>query len=722
MDYTEFQKQFSIALNTQQEKAVLAVDGPVLLLAVPGSGKTTVLVNRLGYMIYCLNIQPESILTVTYTVAATNDMRNRFRKQFGEEYADRLEFRTINGISQKILQYFARATGKTVFRVADREAVSILKKVFFEVTEKYSTENDIKELQLAITYAKNMRLSEKDIEEISREKEKVSGDSGKVFPENFLEIFHAYNQKLRELQMIDYDDQMVYALKILEQYPQVLSYFQQKYPYICVDEAQDTSKIQHLMMDLLAGQSHNLFMVGDEDQSIYGFRAAYPEALIDFEKRHPGARILYMETNYRSRDEIVKAADALIQHNTQRHPKHLIAAREGGGCVTGIPVASRRGQFQYLLKVAVDCSKETAVLYRNNESALPLLDLLERNHIPFRIKSTDMTFFSHPVVNDIKDFIYFCFHPQDNDVFLRIYYKMGAGISKKMAMDAVEINSGKSSLLNLIQTMDDASLYVVKQCRALSTHFANMQGESAGKAIYRILHYMGYEAYMAEHGMDQGKAEILKLLGDQVEQLSDFANRLDWLQHLMEEGCGNPDAKFILSTIHSSKGLEYDRVYLADVMDGILPTVSLPIVGKPSKEELSAFEEERRLFYVGMTRAREELYIFTFGKSEESPFAAEVFGRAQKVGQPVQTANMDKVSMKTKSLWLLREENKVSEKVLQQCHVGSRLYHKKYGQGQIRSIEGDIAEIYFEQDETTRKISLPIVLSKQIVTFQTDKK
>ena len=249
MTFTEFVQNYHIQLNEQQMQAVQATEGPVLLLAVPGSGKTTVLVSRLGYMIYCLGITPESILTVTYTVAATNDMRRRFAGMFGEADAERLEFRTINGISQKVLQYFARRTGKTPFQVADKEAVAVIKQSFLEVTGKYATENDIKETQLDITYAKNMRLTPKDIGEMDTDVDK------------FPEIFRTYNNKLRQMQMIDYDDQMIYALRILEQYPEVLGHFREQYRYFCVDEAQDTSRIQHDMIDLLAAQSRNLFMV-----------------------------------------------------------------------------------------------------------------------------------------------------------------------------------------------------------------------------------------------------------------------------------------------------------------------------------------------------------------------------------------------------------------------------------------------------------------------------
>lgn len=424
--------------------------------------------------------------------------------------------------------------------------------------------------------------------------------------------------------MIDYDDQMIYALRILEQYPGVLAYFREKYQYFCVDEAQDTSKIQHDMMDLLAAKSRNLFMVGDEDQSIYGFRAAYPRALVEFESRHPGAQLLLMETNYRSRQEIVRAADQLIQKNRNRHAKTMTAARAAGGCVTEIRAVSRQGQYNYLLKVAEDCEQETAVLYRNNESALPIIDMLERKGLSYRVKNTDMTFFSHPVVNDICDFIHLSLDPWDGETFLRIYYKMGAGISKKAAMEAVDANTGRLTLLDMVAEQEDVSVYTRKQCRALATHLDNMRYETAGRAIYRILNYMGYQEFMDSHGMDSGKAEILKVLGDREESLFDFPKRLQKLQEMIREGCGDPESKFILSTIHSSKGLEYTRVYLADMLAGVLPAAIPPGGCRPDSPEANAYEEERRLYYVGMTRAKEQLYIFTFGPNMTSVFSGEV--------------------------------------------------------------------------------------------------
>ena len=696
LNFADFTEKYNIQLNEQQLRAVQTVDGPVLLLAVPGSGKTTVLVSRLGYMIYCLGIRPESILTVTYTVAATDDMRRRFAKIFGEEDAKRLEFRTINGISQKVLQYFAYRTQKTPFQVADKEASTAVKQSFLEVMGKYATENDIKETQLEITYAKNMRLTPEEICNMDTEVEK------------FPEIFRTYNAKLRQMQMIDYDDQMIYALRILEQYPEVLAYFREKYQYFCVDEAQDTSKIQHDMMDLLAAKSRNLFMVGDEDQSIYGFRAAYPRALVEFESRHPGAQLLLMETNYRSRQEIVRAADQLIQKNRNRHAKTMTAARTAGGCVTEIKAVSRQGQYNYLLKVAEDCEQETAVLYRNNESALPIIDMLERKGLSYRVKNSDMTFFSHPVVNDICDFIHLSLDPWDGETFLRIYYKMGAGISKKAAMEAVDINTRRLTLLDTVAEMEDVSVYTRKQCRALATHLDNMRYESAGKAIYRILNYMGYQEFMDNHGLDSGKAEILKVLGDREESLFDFPERLQKLQEMIREGCGDPKSNFILSTIHSSKGLEYTRVYLADMLAGVLPAEIPPRGCRPDSPEVNAYEEERRLYYVGMTRAKEQLYLFTFGPNMTSVFSREVLDKPG--------LRSDIPAKPQKKVQKLPPQE--VERCIAACIPGCKVQHQKYGTGKIVSGDGRIAEILFTGENIPRKISLPIAFSAKILTLK----
>ena len=265
-----------IVLNPQQMEAVKTVKGPVLLLAVPGSGKTTVLVLRLGYMIKRCGIAPENILTVTYTVAATRDMARRFAGFFGDELASRMEFRTINGICAKIIGYYSRVLGRRAFELVtdEKRLGGILAQIYQEVEQDWPTEADLRNVRTLITYIKNQMLSEREIRELGSGKGRVLREADGV---NIGAIYERYNRWLREQHLMDFDDQMVYALTILRKVPQVLAHFQDLYRYICVDEAQDTSKIQHEIIALLAARDGNLFMVGDEDQSIYGFRAAYPE-------------------------------------------------------------------------------------------------------------------------------------------------------------------------------------------------------------------------------------------------------------------------------------------------------------------------------------------------------------------------------------------------------------------------------------------------------------
>ena len=711
MSYTAFKERFGIELNAQQEEAVQAIDGSVLLLAVPGSGKTTVLVNRLGYMIFECGIAPENILTITYTDTATKDMKQRFAKKFGDQYGERVEFRTINGISQKILMFYGRQIGQKPYDIIDKKVqASLFKNIYKHVTKKFATEGDIKNIEIGINYVKNMRLSG---EQISKLKTDVEG---------FPDIYNLYQSELRKMKRMDFDDQMVYALMILQKYPEVLQYFRNLYKYICVDEAQDTSKIQHDLIDLLAGENGNLFMVGDEDQSIFGFRAAYPEALVSFENRRKDARVLLMESNYRSNEEIVVAANDLIQDNKKRHEKKMVAIRPAGGILRQIDVKSRKAQYSYLLKVAKDCDRETAILYRNNESALPLIDALEREQIPYRMKSREMTFFTHPVVTDICDFIRLALDPYNDEAFMNIYYKMGAGISKVNATKAVEMNRRKKPLIELIDDLD-ISPYTRKQCRALATHFINMRGESTGKAVYRILNFMGYSAYMDEHGMDFGKSEILQLLANQEDDLNAFLPHLKSLHETIADAPGNADSNLILSTIHSSKGLEYDRVYMIDMLDGILPSSPLPKKGA-SDEEISLYEEERRLYYVAMTRAKNELYIFTQGMIHTSAFSKKVFGMKPK-STGMESKSRRKIENRSAhytsyadKLEKSMERKKEIEALMADFEAGVIVNHKKYGRGVVVDREDNIAKISFDSVPETKKMSLEIAIGKDLMKIE----
>lgn len=723
MEWKEFETTFSVKLNQQQKEAVQSTKGPVLLLAVPGSGKTTVLVTRLGYMIYCKNIPPERILTVTYTVAATKNMSERFAVRFGEDMAKRLEFRTINGICAMIIQYYGRRIGKTPFElVKDEKATTgMLIRICQDHGMGYPTESDLKNVRTLITYIKNMMLNEEELQKLEEESDiRIAG------------IYREYCRQMREQKLMDYDDQMLYAYNILRKDPGVLAYFQNRYPYICVDEAQDTSKIQHAIIALLAAGTGNLFMVGDEDQSIYGFRAAYPEALLSFEKKHSGAKVLLMEENFRSNAKIVEAADKFIQKNTLRHEKHMRAAREAGADIREISLKSRKAQYVYLMKAAQECTTgmagmsgseehrgradasvtETAVLYRDNECAIPLIDLLERKNIPYRMRNADLSFFTHRTVLDVQNIIRFAMDPKDTELFMQIYYRLKLFFNKKDALRYAQISQEKDmEVLDAALKYGNLEKYQEDNIRNLKRQMVRILNMPGDEAVNQILTYMGYQDYLKKMGMNANKLETVKLIGSRVESPEKLLERLEELRTIIQEKVSDKDCPFILSTMHASKGLEYDTVYLLDVMDGILPEKVLANPRTASKEELETYEEERRLFYVGVTRAKNQLNVFTTNKP--SKFCSELLGKRNlRENQQKEYVGIKKwgdyspagtYGIKGNGMYhgygtghgSQKQPGKSYQELADALGEGMIVKHKKFGEGVVVDMEGEHIRIQF---------------------------
>ena len=723
MEWKEFETTFSVKLNQQQKEAVQSTKGPVLLLAVPGSGKTTVLVTRLGYMIYCRNIPPESILTVTYTVAATKDMSERFAVRFGEDMAKRLEFRTINGICARIIQYYGRRIGKTPFELVkdEKTTTGMLIRICQDHGMGYPTESDLKNVRTLITYIKNMMLNEEELQKLEEESDiRIAG------------IYREYCRQMREQKLMDYDDQMLYAYNMLRKDPGVLAYFQNRYPYICVDEAQDTSKIQHAIIALLAAGTGNLFMVGDEDQSIYGFRAAYPEALLSFEKKHPGAKVLLMEENFRSNAKIVEAADKFIQKNTLRHEKHMRAAREAGADIREISLKSRKAQYVYLMKAAQECTTgmagmsgseehkgradasvtETAVLYRDNECAIPLIDLLERKNIPYRMRNADLSFFTHRTVLDVQNIIRFAMDPKDTELFMQIYYRLKLFFNKKDALRYAQISQEKDmEVLDAALKYGNLEKYQEDNIRNLKRQMVRILNMPGDEAVNQILTYMGYQDYLKKMGMNANKLETVKLIGSRVESPEKLLERLEELRTIIQEKVSDKDCPFILSTMHASKGLEYDTVYLLDVMDGILPEKVLANSRTASKEELETYEEERRLFYVGVTRAKNQLNVFTTNKP--SKFCSELLGKRNlRENQQKEYAGIKKwgdyspagtYGIKGNGMYhgygtghgSQKQPGKSYQELADALGEGMIVKHKKFGEGVVVDMEGEHIRIQF---------------------------
>ena len=690
MTYEEFKSQYSIRLNRQQEEAVRQTEGPVLLLAVPGSGKTTVLVTRLGYMLHCKGIRPEQILTVTYTVAATRDMKARFISFFGEDHADKLTFRTINGLCAVVIGTYARQKGTEPFALLDdeRQINSVIRDLLARTGTAFPSDLQVKDARTHITYCKNMMLTEAEIH------------AHKVDGMDFPRVYFEYQDYLLRSRRMDYDDQMVFTYRIFRQYPDILAHFQRRWPYISVDEAQDTSKIQHAILHLLASASGNIFMVGDEDQSIYGFRAAWPQALLEFEEVFPGAKVLKLETNYRSTRTIVEKTDAFIRRNQNRRPKKMRTGNQQGSPIRKIMLTDYSRQYSYLLKIAENCEESTAVLYRNNDSALPLIDLLEQKGVPYTCRQREGFFFTSPLVRDITDMLEFAFDDGNKDLFLKFYYKLDLKLKKAVITQLLYGMPKDKSVFEVLLESGELEPWQIGKVKSMQTHYSKLPYLTSFAAIQRLVRYMGYGDYLQEQHGDTAKLDILLSLANQTPTVGQFLLHLRELKDHIENLEPRPDCPFILSTIHASKGLEYDHVLLIDAVDGLLP----------SADEAEELEEERRLFYVGATRAKKQLEFLCYENKFGEPSDAAFTFVAQFLGEePKKPPEPEQKPLPAKPSGPSKEQIAAWMK---DYIPGTEVTHKIFGRGLLTKREGTFATISF-MEAGIKKVDLTTCLRQE---------
>ena len=700
--YCAFKEKYHINLNKQQERALLAVEGANLLLAVPGSGKTTVLVNRLGHMVLNKNIPPRNILAITYNTSAAEEMKSRFSSQFGESFGKQIDFRTINSLALKVYWDYCRKTNRQSRNlIGDEERRRLIGKIFHHHNGEYAAENDILELSAAITYIKNMMLTDEQIHLIEAEYPHLSA------------MYQSYQSSLKQKNQMDFDDQMVYALWVLKNDVEITNALRMRYKYICVDEAQDTSKIQHEIIKIIA-QGNNIFMVGDEDQSIYGFRAAYPKALLNFRYDYLNPYILRMERNYRSTTQIVEKAQLFISQNKGRYEKNMTSERGDGNPISLEQVDSREMQYMRLLEIAKNATGETAFLYRDNESSVVLVDLFLRNGIPFKLKKPEMNFFGSKVVKDIVAYLSLALNEYDVDLFDKICNK-GMVYLPKQQREYV-IKNCKSKRMSVHEALKEQMQYLKADRRFIAENFRNIMDRvskiPSAEGI-DFLASLGYERYLRENQLDRGKIETLLTLAKQEPNIQKFLNRLVELEKLMERDFySNSNNAVILSTIHSSKGLEYDSVYMVDVYDGRFPS-SRPNIFNQSKDSADGEQEERRLFYVGITRAKDNLTLFNI-KGRRSTFIDDLFPEEQ-----MRRFQEEKERCKRALEEQAREQNPIWKQYMPigirnvgvreypEAKIGMKLLHEDYGELTIIEVENrpdkTIIRVVDSNGETSNK-------------------
>ncbi|MCX7710733.1 MAG: ATP-dependent helicase [Clostridia bacterium] len=715
MDFIQHIKEnFNIHLNEQQQKAVLTIDGPILLLAVPGGGKTTVIVSRCANMVLNHNIKPQNILTLTFSKASARDMEQRFEKVFGSEAAKGMHFSTIHSFCYSVLRTYSnrmRIPFPTI--IEDEKApitkTQLLKQLYLKYNEAYINDDKLEELSNAICYVKNMLLTKDQIEKL------------KNGIKNFSEIFKGYENTKRENNFIDYDDMLTRTLYLFGKNGELLEAYRKQYTHINVDESQDTSYLQHEIIRCLANPRNNIFMVGDEDQSIYTFRAAFPKALLNFSETYPGARVLLMERNYRSTKSIVHAADRFIKQNNERYDKNMFSEKDEGTPINLTCHDERNDQYTGIAAILKreGSYSETAVLYRNNISAIPLADILERNHIPFYLREAKTYFFKHWVTTDITAFFSLASDSTDREAFRQVYFKMNAYLSKAMVEYLDSQVKTTRSIFDVLMEFPDLNPMTRRKLLDLRQNFIKLSRRKPLDAIELIESELGYGEYLnrmsneGSYSLDNLTQMLssLKSIAANTESLESFKSRLLQLQMLMENAKYSKGRNVVtLSTIHSSKGLEFDRVFIIDLYDSQFPSANS--ISEFDKGNKSLMEEEVRLFYVGATRARHTLELVTSNKLDgrsvkSSRFIKQLLSVYKKTTEEL---DPDKLGI---------DLNKYSLRgitSMQDLSIDLAVVHKKFGVGNIRFMnpKHDLLEILFA-DSGLRTLSLKTCLSGNFI-------
>ena len=429
--------------------------------------------------------------------------------------------------------------------------------------------------------------------------------------------------------LMDFDDQLLMANELLDTYPDILARAKKQYRYISLDEAQDTSLVQHRIVQKLVGKDGNIFMVGDEDQSIYGSRGAYPEALLSFESDYNNASIIYMETNFRSDQKIVLAANQFIKRNKERHDKNMHPNSTEEGKINFVPLQDMKSQphmvFDAIRKALATKDHTLAILYRNNYSAIPIINLLQKAGLGVRTRDAAGIFLTNFVVSDILTFFRFAKDQTNLQLFRQLYYKLGLYLKSSVVQSIEETMARQPCRSALIPLTHYGRISA--QSRQILRYMDELPKMPPLDGIDSILWNIGYMDNWLQRKIDEGASEsslmlkvnILKLVAMEYKTVDEFLTAIDRIRDYQ----GDPDSNVTLSTIHSSKGLEFDQVVLVDVFNGVLPTISNT---KEEKDE----EEEARLFYVGATRAKHQLDIVVpnamFGQALEVSEFLKGFG------------------------------------------------------------------------------------------------
>lgn len=604
-------------VDSSQKKAIEHDRGPMLVLAGPGSGKTLVITRRTQWLIEKAGVAPGNILVVTFTRAAAGEMRSRFDRLMGGRHLP-VSFGTFHAVFFTILKYAYQYKVENI--LMENEKYDILRDIVHRIDVEMDDEKDfLMNIAGDISRVKGDMMSLEHFYSVNCSKD--------VFDE----IYNEYNKKLKRMRRIDYDDMLLQTWQLFKERPDILLAWQKKYRYILIDEFQDINRIQYEIIRLLAKPENNLFVVGDDDQSIYRFRGAKPEILLGFTKDYPEAKLTILNKNYRSTGAIVNRAAQLINHNEQRYKKDFKAFREKGEEVLVKAFVKPADQYLKMIREIVDLHEkrgvpweEIAVIFRTNLQMAGLVEQLMMYNVPFVMKDSVPNIYEHWIAKDIFSYMNLAFGGNRREDYLRIINRPNRYISRAY------VDEDPVNLSNLKDYYENKE-WMLERIEQLEYDLYMLASMGPYPAIQYIRHSIGYDAYLKDYAAYRGiKAEdLLEVLDDLMDKSHAHSTWEEWFQAIgqysetlklrarqkFEESEG-----IRLLTMHGAKGLEYDVVYIPDANDGMTP----------HKKALTAseMEEERRMFYVAMTRAKNDLRVYftreRYGKQAEmSPFVGE---------------------------------------------------------------------------------------------------
>lgn len=617
MDIETIKKNYS-RMNDMQQQAVFCTEGPLLILAGAGSGKTTVLVNRIAYILQCGLCKPWQILAITFTNKAARELKDRICLTVPDGGQD-IWAATFHSVCSRILRRFGDRIGYdahfTIYDTDDQRKVmkDILKAM--NVDEKILAHRQVLS---AISRAKDEMKTPEDLEQEAS----ANFDSRKI---TIARAYKKYQEQLKSSNAMDFDDMLLNTVRLFETCPDVLELYQNQFRYIMVDEYQDTNKVQYRFVSMLAAKSRNLCVVGDDDQSIYRFRGATIENILSFENTFTGARVIRLEQNYRSTKTILAAANDVIVNNKQRKGKTLWTQNEDGAKITLYTASDERDEGMFIAKTILEyvagggSFADVAVLYRMNAQSNAVENALTRSGIPHRIIGGHR-FLDREEVKDMLAYLQVISNPRDDVRLTRIINKprraIGDSTVQKVASIASMLGESMFDVIKRAQDYPDLS-----RAAAKLTAFADMlQGfidaslsdtYTVAELYDMVLEHTDYKSYLKaekENG-DERIENVDELMSNIINFQEDYGDEAT-LSAFLEEIALQTDIDNMESgadcvtmmTLHSSKGLEFPLVFIAGMEEGMFPSIQ-------SVYEPDALNEEHRLAYVGITRAKKKLYL-----------------------------------------------------------------------------------------------------------------